>query len=90
MTVQSAEAVTQVLGKITARYMKVDPETLLPQTNLVQRDLGSLEIMRIVGHLRKAGIRAEVMELAAKPTLEDWTLHLLGILPADEIVTRLG
>ncbi|MCY0935127.1 phosphopantetheine-binding protein [Streptomyces sp. H34-S4] len=83
------ETVTLILGKITGRFMAVDPETLFPDTNLVHRGLGSLEIMRIVSELRKAGIRADVKELAVNPTLESWTKHLLETYPADEIESRL-
>ncbi|MEU6862311.1 phosphopantetheine-binding protein [Streptomyces sp. NPDC046876] len=84
------EAVTGILRGIAARFMKVEPETLEADTNLVHRGLGSLEIMRIVSELRRAGITADVRELATDPTLGAWTEHLLRAHPADEIAARLA
>ncbi len=84
------QTVTLILRRITARFLKAEPESLEADTNLVHRGLGSLEIMRIVSELRRAGITAEVRELATDPTLKAWTEHLLRAHPADEIVARLA
>ncbi|MFJ2821692.1 phosphopantetheine-binding protein [Streptomyces toxytricini] len=82
--------VTAALARITAGVMKVEPEDLAPDANLVHCGLGSLEIMRVVGALRRAGIAAGVRELATEPTLEAWTRHLLEGQSAAEVTARLA
>ncbi|MFD0385482.1 phosphopantetheine-binding protein [Streptomyces stramineus] len=78
------------MAHLVAGYLNTAPEALPADANLVHLGLGSLEVMRLVGRLRKAKIPAEVRDLAAQPTLAQWTRYLLGLSPAEDIAASLS
>lgn len=40
--------------------------------NLIEKGLGSIQIMQIVSELKKLGIKLSFAKLMENPTLEDW------------------
>ncbi|MEV6669041.1 phosphopantetheine-binding protein [Streptomyces sp. NPDC051162] len=84
------DPVLQSLTRLVAGYLDTAPESLPPDANLVHLGLGSLEVMRLVGRLRKARVPAEVRDLAADPTLAHWTRYLLTLRPAEDITAGLA
>jgi aryl carrier-like protein len=66
------------LRRAIAEIMEADPEEITGDANLVFLGLGSLEMMRLVTRWRRAGLAVDFAELAADPTLDAWTGHLVA------------
>ncbi|MCK9921038.1 phosphopantetheine-binding protein [Frankia sp. AgPm24] len=64
------------LRELVAGLLDLDPTTLEPDGNLVVLGLSSLEIMRLVGTWRRAGLPVDFDRLVAAPTLTGWSAHL--------------
>jgi mycobactin phenyloxazoline synthetase len=67
------------LRAIVAPVLGIEPGRIEPDANLVLLGLSSLEIMRLVGRWRKAGVPAQFDALVAAPTLSGWTAHFASL-----------
>ena len=71
----------QELRELIAPLIAVPPTDIPADDNLILLGLGSIEIMRLVGRWRRAGLPVVFEELAAAPTLNGWLAHLDGLQP---------
>ncbi|GAA2611599.1 phosphopantetheine-binding protein [Streptomyces tubercidicus] len=62
------EAVATVLG--------IAPEEIADEDNLAQMGLSSLQLMRLSGRWRRAGLDVDFATLAVEPTVRAWARHL--------------
>lgn len=60
------------IGKI----LKVNPENIHDQDNLIEMGINSLKIMRLVNDWRKRGAKVTFAELISQPTFQDWWILL--------------
>lgn len=56
------------IGKI----LKLDPEKIRDQDNLIELGINSLKIMRLVNDWRKRGAKVTFAELISQPTFQQW------------------
>ena len=54
------------------------PDDIDGDANLVVLGLTSLDLMRLVGRWRRAGVDVSFEALVAEPTLDAWLTHLGG------------
>ncbi|GLC83292.1 amino acid adenylation domain-containing protein [Lacrimispora brassicae] len=69
------------IGKI----LKINPEIIHDQDNLIEMGINSLKIMRLVNDWRKRGAKVTFAELISQPTFQDWW-RLLSIYNEAESV----
>jgi aryl carrier-like protein len=66
------------LRRTIAGIIEAEPEEIPGDANLVFLGLGSLEVMRLVTRWRRVGLEVDFAELAAEPTVDAWTAHLVA------------
>ena len=66
--------------------LKLDPDMIQDQDNLIEMGITSLKIMRLVNDWRKLGARVTFAELISQPTLHDWW-ELLSVFKKDKSVS---
>jgi bifunctional isochorismate lyase/aryl carrier protein len=73
VTSDSSPAVAPAdLRDVVAGVLKIKPDDIDDDTNLVHLGLKSLQLMQLVNHWRREGLTANFRELAACPTLAHW------------------
>ncbi|MER5770361.1 amino acid adenylation domain-containing protein [Streptomyces sp. NPDC001985] len=70
------------LRRVIAELVEEEPESIDPDANLFALGLASIEVMRLVGGWRRAGLTVNFAELAEQPTLAGWTGLVAARSPA--------
>lgn len=65
----------QELRETIAPLIGARPEEISDDANLILLGLNSIDVMRLVGRWRRAGLPVVFEELAAAPTLSGWLTH---------------
>ena len=72
---------------IRSLIKSLSPKSVIPSdtSNLIECGIDSIQIMRLVGRLRKARIKITFADLVSEPTLEAWSHKISQLASAVKV-----